>query len=109
MTNLISLFVASAHALTITQPQTHAQKLRDKIAVINPSVQMNCGGGGACSVTWNAENERAFHKIEAQTKAIRESLNEELDSIESKIDAGTASEADTKRAVKILLLLRKMK
>lgn len=100
-------FAAQAHCLTIVQPQTHAQKLRDKIAAINPAVTMSCTAG-SCSVTWNAENQKGLDKIGAQTRAIKDSLVDELDALEAKIDNDTATPADVQRIAKVLLLLRRL-
>ena len=96
------IWALSANAGQLTQPKAFAQPLHEKIAST-----ISCKDDTSCTVTWTEKAKPNAIEIEQRLLAVRQSLEAELAAIEPKLDDGTATMAEMRRAIKILLLEKK--
>lgn len=105
-TLLLMLLATGAAAEQTTQPRDKAEILYQSIIATGSKAELRCDGGDECIVTWTPK-EGAVVTV-TDFKAQRAALVVELSALEDKLDAGTITQAETRRLIKIILKLSRM-
>lgn len=102
---ILLLIAVSASAEQTIQPRDFAVVLYQRFSGAGLATSIQCPGDATdeCVVNWTpkAGVDTAF----VDKEALRLSLLAELGVIEDKLDAGTATLADARRAIKIIIIL----
>lgn len=104
-TILLLLICVSANAGSTIQSESHTRNILGQIRANAINVVTSCAEG-ECLITWD---EVAGSTVTFQNdRAARQILYAELALIEDRADAGTATLADLKRAIKLIIMLTKL-
>lgn len=101
---ILLLFLMISNATEITQPRVYAEKLKVKISATRVPVTMICKDDDSCTVSWNEDGD-SLQSFYSKSWAVQTSIAEELSDIEARLDNGTATTADIRRAIKLILKL----
>jgi len=100
---LAALLSFSANAETTTQPADKAQSVIKQIEASGGTNTSWTCNGGECVIEWTPKPGRTV--VFTDGTAQRAALRIELAALESKLDAGTITDAEFKRLVKIVLIV----
>lgn len=96
------LLAQIANADTTTQPCDHARAIYDGIAAKSQRIDM-VSKRDVCTITWTPKPGQTITFVDKQAQ--RDALLLELNTLESKLDAGTITQTELHRLIKIALRL----
>ncbi len=105
---MIKLFVflaQIANADTTTQPCDYARAIYDDIAAKSQRIDMMTKGD-TCTINWTPKKWQTITFVDKQAQ--RTALKLELNALETKLDDGTISPSETRRLLKIMIILAKV-
>lgn len=105
MISMLLLLAQMANADTTTQPCDHARAIYDGIAAKSRRIDMSIKGE-ACTINWTPKAGQTITFTDKQAQ--RTALKLELNGLETKLDDGTISQAETRRLLKIMLSLLRL-
>lgn len=102
MLNIILFLTTLAHGAETTQPCDRAAVVYDEIKPQAKTIQY-VRDGDTCKITWTPKDGVTVTFTNYASR--RQAILDELAAIEAKLDDGTATVADVRRAVKLILRL----
>lgn len=102
---LLLLMAQIANAESTTQPCDHARAIYPAIAAKSIASEIRAKGD-ECVLTWKPKPGQTITFVDDQTR--RAPLKAEINALETKLDDGTITPSETRRLLKIMLILSRV-